>query len=56
MTLNKYLKMMEYRKHIRFYNKSIIPYLFCMCIDKKNKVTKTIRGKHRSMPPSITKD
>jgi hypothetical protein len=35
--------MMEYKKHIRFFNKRIIPYMFCMCIDKDNKVKKTIR-------------
>jgi hypothetical protein len=32
--------MLEYRKHTKFGNKRIIPYILCMCIDKDNKVTK----------------
>jgi len=55
LTFNKHLKTLEYRKHIEFYNKRIIPYIFCMHIDKNNKVTKTIREKHRSKAPNITK-
>jgi hypothetical protein len=47
--------MLEYRKHIGFYNKRIIPYIFYMHIDKNNKVMKTIRGKHGSRDPNITK-
>jgi hypothetical protein len=34
---------MKNRKHIRFYNKRVIPYMFGMRINKDNKVTKTIR-------------
>jgi hypothetical protein len=32
LTLNNQLKTLEYRNHIGFGNKKIIPYIFCMCI------------------------
>jgi hypothetical protein len=35
------LKTLEYRKHIGFYNKRIIPYILYLRIDKDNKVTKS---------------
>ena len=50
------LKTMEGRKHIKFHNKRIIPYMFYMRIDKNNKVIKTIREKYKSEAPNITKD
>jgi hypothetical protein len=37
-------------KHIRFGNKRIIPYMYGMRIDKYNKVTESIRRKHRAGP------
>jgi len=38
LTLNNQLKILEYRKHIGFGNKKIITYIFCMCINKDNKI------------------
>jgi hypothetical protein len=46
---------MKNGKHIRFGNKRVIPYMFGMHINKYNKVTKTIRRKHRGRTLNITK-
>jgi len=42
LTFNKHLKTLEYRKHIGFCNKRIIPYIFCMRIDRRKTSEKNI--------------
>jgi hypothetical protein len=53
--LNKCLKTMKDRKHIRFGNKWIISYMFGMRINKYNKVTEAIKWKHKGINSNITK-
>jgi len=48
LTLNKSLKLMKNRVNIRLGNERVIPYIFCVCINKDNKITKTIKWKRRA--------
>jgi hypothetical protein len=42
--------------NIRLGNKMIIPYIFCVCINKDNKITIVIQRKKGSRTPYITKN
>jgi hypothetical protein len=47
---------MKHIEYIRFDDSRIKPNKFCICIQKNDEISKTIRREHRGRAPNITKN